>query len=177
MKKETLLISGGVAAVLTAGVLIWLYFKPTESVIRSFWDCLRVGYPVIDTFPRTCKTSEGQTLIEPVRTPAEFKITDLEEGASLEAQPGDKLTVHYIGQLTNGKIFDSSLDRGLAFSFNLGSGSVIKGWDLGLIGMKVGGIRRLEIPAELAYGNRSIGIIPPNSDLIFEVKLLEVRRQ
>ncbi len=103
----------------------------------------------------------------------ELKIIDQEVGQGREATKGAKVTVDYEGFLENGQKFDSSLDRGRPFSFVLGSGKVIKGWDQGLIGMKEGGKRTLEIPSELAYGSRAIGPIPPNSNLIFHISLIE----
>ena len=101
-------------------------------------------------------------------------MDDLTVGTGAEAVSGKKVTVNYVGTLENGKKFDSSYDRNEAFSFNLGAGEVIKGWDMGLLGMKVGGKRKLTIPASLGYGERGAGAdIPPNSTLIFEVELLK----
>lgn len=102
-------------------------------------------------------------------------ILELMVGHGAEAKPGNNLTVHYTGTLTNGQKFDSSLDRKVPFVFPLGAGQVIKGWDEGVAGMKVGGKRRLYIPSKLAYGERGAGgVIPPNADLIFEIELLKV---
>lgn len=107
--------------------------------------------------------------------PESLKIEDLQEGSGDEATAGKKVTVHYVGTLTDGTKFDSSRDRGKGFSFKLGAGEVIKGWDQGVAGMKVGGLRRLTIPHELAYGERGFpGAIPPRSTLVFEVELLQV---
>ncbi|WP_437517090.1 FKBP-type peptidyl-prolyl cis-trans isomerase [Sorangium sp. So ce1099] len=107
---------------------------------------------------------------------AELGIEDVKEGTGAEAKPGQTVTVHYVGTLTNGNKFDSSRDRGQGFSFNLGAGQVIKGWDQGVAGMKIGGIRKLTIPPELGYGARGFPpVIPPNSTLLFEVELLSVR--
>lgn len=101
---------------------------------------------------------------------------DIKEGTGTEAKTGQKVSVHYTGWLTNGKKFDSSVDRGQPFSFNLGANEVIKGWDAGVAGMKVGGKRQLRIPPELAYGDRGAGgVIPPNATLIFDVELLGVK--
>ena len=107
--------------------------------------------------------------------PQELKIEDLRLGTGAEAVNGKTVTVNYSGTLTSGTKFDSSYDRGTPFSFTLGAGEVIKGWDLGVAGMKVGGKRKLTIPSDLGYGSRGAGAdIPPNATLIFEVELLEV---
>jgi FKBP-type peptidyl-prolyl cis-trans isomerase len=104
-----------------------------------------------------------------------LKIEDLKVGAGAEAVAGKPVTVHYVGTLTTGAKFDSSRDRGEGFEFTLGAGDVIKGWDEGVAGMKVGGLRKLTIPPELGYGARGFPpVIPANSTLIFEVELLEV---
>ncbi len=104
-----------------------------------------------------------------------FKIKDIIVGNGAEAKSDDTVTVNYIGTLDDGKKFDSSYDRNEPFSFNLGAGDVIKGWDLGVAGMKVGGKRELTIPPELGYGaNGASTIIPPNATLHFTVELLNV---
>ena len=105
----------------------------------------------------------------------QLKIEDLTVGAGTEAVLGKKVTVNYLGTLTDGTKFDSSYDRGVPFSFNLGAGEVIKGWDQGVAGMKVGGKRKLTISPDLGYGVTGAGeIIPPNATLVFEVELLGV---
>lgn len=111
---------------------------------------------------------------EVVTTPSGLKYEILQEGSGDVAEPGETVKVHYTGWLTNGKKFDSSVDRGKPFSFPLGKGRVIKGWDEGVAGMKVGEKRKLTIPPQLAYGKRGAGngLIPPNSTLIFEVEFL-----
>ena len=102
-------------------------------------------------------------------------IVDEKIGTGEEATAGKKVTVNYAGTLTNGTKFDSSYDRNEPFIFNLGAGEVIKGWDQGVAGMKVGGKRKLTIPASLGYGETGAGgVIPPNATLIFEVELLKV---
>lgn len=115
--------------------------------------------------------------------PMELKKTDTKQGTGNEAVPGKPVVVHYTGWLYDpaapggkGAKFDSSLDRRSPFVFTLGSGQVIKGWDQGVAGMKVGGQRTLVIPSALAYGERgAAGVIPPNAVLVFDVELLEVR--
>lgn len=105
-----------------------------------------------------------------------LKYQELETGAGDKAEPGMKVMVHYSGWLENGSKFDSSLDRNEPFSFILGKGQVIRGWDEGVAGMLVGGKRRLSIPPQLGYGSRGAGgVIPPNATLIFEVELLAVQ--
>lgn len=103
-----------------------------------------------------------------------FKINDLTVGTGTVAQDGDVVTVNYIGTFDNGTKFDSSYDRHQPFSFTLGSSNVIKGWDLGVLGMKVGGKRELIIPPELGYGSSNYGPIPGNSTLHFVIELLSV---
>lgn len=104
-----------------------------------------------------------------------LKVEDLQLGTGDEAVAGKPVTVHYVGTLTDGSKFDSSRDRGKGFSFQLGAGQVIKGWDQGVSGMKVGGMRRLTIPADLAYGDRGFPpVIPPKATLVFEVELISV---
>ena len=111
-----------------------------------------------------------------VSTPSGLKYEDLETGTGATAQSGQKAKVHYTGWLTSGQKFDSSKDRNDPFEFTLGAGQVIKGWDEGVAGMKVGGRRKLTIPANLGYGARgAAGVIPPNAELIFEVELLGLR--
>ena len=107
---------------------------------------------------------------------ADLQIEDLQAGSGAEAVAGKTVDVHYTGWLTNGTKFDSSLDRGRPFSFPLGGGRVIQGWDRGVVGMKVGGRRKLTIPPELGYGAHGAGaIIPGGATLVFEVELLAVR--
>lgn len=104
-----------------------------------------------------------------------LKMEDLMLGTGVEAQSGDLAIVHYTGWLTDGEKFDSSHNRGKPFTFTVGAGRVIAGWDQGVVGMKAGGKRLLEIPGNLAYGSRGRpGRIPPNATLIFEIELLEV---
>ena len=110
-------------------------------------------------------------------TASGLKITELNLGDGAEAAAGQTVVVHYRGTLENGKQFDASYDRVTPFSFPLGAGRVIKGWDEGVVGMKVGGKRKLVIPPDLAYGSRGAGgVIPPNATLTFEVELLDVKK-
>ncbi len=128
----------------------------------------------------------GQTLITAFRntrtntivakTP-DITIEDTLIGGGDVATPGSRLTVNYVGRLADGTVFDSSLERNEPFQFVLGAGQVIKGWDEGIVGMRVGGKRTLTIPPELGYGPNDYGPIPGNSTLVFEVELLKVDQQ
>ena len=112
----------------------------------------------------------------PHETPSGLKYVDLAEGDGRQPKKGKTVVVHYTGWLEDGTKFDSSLDRGQPFSFRIGMGQVIRGWDEGVMSMRVGGKRKLIIPPKLGYGARGAGgVIPPNATLIFEVELLKVR--
>jgi len=112
----------------------------------------------------------------PVAEVTELKMEDIKVGTGAVAETGKSVTVHYTGWLTNGTKFDSSKDHGQPFTFHLGGGEVIKGWDQGVAGMQVGGVRKLTIPPNLGYGARGAGgVIPPNATLVFEVELLGVQ--
>lgn len=110
-----------------------------------------------------------------ITTESGLQYLDKEIGEGAEVKSGDTVSVHYTGWLDDGKIFDTSKQPGRGtFSFNVGAGMVIKGWDEGLVGMKIGGIRELTIPANLGYGSRGVGSIPANSTLHFDVELLKI---
>jgi len=110
-------------------------------------------------------------------TESGLRYEDIVVGAGPSPQSGQEVTVHYTGTLEDGTKFDSSLDRGEPFKFKIGVGQVIKGWDEGVMTMKVGGKRKLVIPPQLGYGRRGVGPIPPNATLVFEVELLDVQSQ
>ncbi len=105
----------------------------------------------------------------------DLKIEDITVGTGKEVKNGDTVVINYNGTLPDGTKFDSSYDRGTPFETQIGVGQVIKGWDLGVVGMKVGGKRKLTIPPALGYGDQAAGAIPPNSTLIFEVELVDVK--
>lgn len=110
-----------------------------------------------------------------ITTDSGLQYVDVVEGTGAMPQPGQRVTVHYTGTLENGTQFDSSRDRGRPFSFNIGVGQVIKGWDEGVMTMRVGGQRQLVIPPELGYGSRGAGgVIPPNAKLLFDVELISL---
>jgi peptidylprolyl isomerase len=124
----------------------------------------------------TTQTKNTMDLSKAITTPSGLKYIDVTEGEGVSPKTGQKVTVHYTGTLENGQKFDSSRDRSQPFSFQIGVGQVIQGWDEGVGTMKVGGRRTLIIPPDLGYGARGAGgVIPPNATLIFDVELLAVK--
>jgi peptidylprolyl isomerase len=131
--------------------------------------------------PEPSKSEPPKTETKPLdtskmtKTASGLMYEDVVIGKGETPKPGQEVAVHYTGTLTNGTKFDSSLDRGEPIRFPLGAGRVIKGWDEGIASMKVGGKRKLVIPPELGYGSQDMGDIPPNSTLLFDVELVEIK--
>ncbi len=122
------------------------------------------------TYPGEATTNEA------LSTKSGLQFIEIQEGTGVSPATGNKVTVHYTGYLMNGKKFDSSVDRNQPFTFVIGYGQVIKGWDEGVASMKVGGKRKLIIPSDLGYGKRGAGaVIPPDSELIFDVELINTK--
>jgi FKBP-type peptidyl-prolyl cis-trans isomerase len=138
---------------------------------------LALGSPVAFAADSAKPNTSAPTKVngKPTTTASGLKIYELKKGTGTVAKSGDQVKVHYTGWLTDGKKFDSSVDRGEPIAFKLGAGQVIKGWDEGVAGMKVGQKRQLQIPPELGYGERGAGgVIPPNATLVFDVELVSV---
>lgn len=150
------------------------------TLALSLNGCTKKEDKPAETATTSASTTEGNVATTPdtkvTGAPVtELKIEELKAGTGAEAKAGQQVSVHYTGWLTDGKKFDSSVDRGQPFKFQLGGGQVIQGWDKGVAGMKVGGKRKLTIPPAMGYGERGAGgVIPPNATLIFEVELLGV---
>ena len=156
-----------------------LFTRAPKAILLVLW----VGLGALSA---PALAAEGGKAVEPSKdaagaagkeivTPSGLKYVDQKAGSGAEARSGAVVEVHYTGWLTDGTKFDSSRDRNQPFRFKLGAGQVIKGWDEGVAGMKVGGKRKLTIPAELGYGRQGAGsTIPPGATLVFEVELLSV---
>lgn len=133
------------------------------------------GYWITHNQP-TAKTSQTQTNTQKtMQEQTQFQIIDEAIGTGEMVKSGDTVQVNYAGTLEDGTKFDSSYDRGTPFSFTVGAGQVIQGWEQGLIGMKVGGKRKLIIPYTMGYGEQGMGPIPPKATLIFEIELLKIQ--
>ncbi|HYF29388.1 MAG TPA: FKBP-type peptidyl-prolyl cis-trans isomerase [Candidatus Paceibacterota bacterium] len=158
-------IAVGLAVVIALG---FLYFGP--AVFTPF-------APAEPVALEQSATTTMQSFLDPNQPlPTELAMRDVVVGTGAEAAAGKQVTVNYIGMLPDGTVFDASDRHGRPFTFTLGAGEVIPGWDQGVAGMKVGGKRQLVIPPALAYGERGAGgVIPPNATLLFEVELVEVR--
>lgn len=130
---------------------------------------------IINQQPATNQASQGADMDKYTTTADGLKYLDETVGTGQEVKSQDTVTVNYLGTLENGTKFDSSYDRNAPFTTQIGVGQVIKGWDEGIVGMRVGGKRKLIIPADLGYGAQQAGSIPPNSTLIFEVELLSIK--
>ncbi len=150
----------------------------TVVVILAITLLALTGLAIAQTSPAAKPATTGPTKVtgEPTKTASGLEYWDIKVGAGATAQTGQHVKVDYTGWLTSGKKFDSSVGTGKPFDFMLGAGQVIKGWDEGVVGMKVGGKRQLRIPPELAYGSKGYpGAIPPNATLIFDVQLVDVK--
>jgi FKBP-type peptidyl-prolyl cis-trans isomerase len=135
------------------------------------------AFALVSGRAQTDNSSPTKVTGKPKSTFDGLQYWDITVGTGAAASSGKTVKVHYTGWLTNGKKFDSSVDRGQPFPFKVGAGQVIKGWDEGVAGMKVGGKRQLRIPPELGYGAQgAAGVIPPNATLIFDVELLDVSK-
>ncbi len=128
--------------------------------------------PIMNFFSRNSAANTTNTMNN-----TGFTAEDVVVGTGALAEPGDRVSAHYVGKLPNGQVFDSSVDRGQPIQFVLGSGQVIRGWDEGLVGMREGGKRILTISPEYGYGSQSVGPIPANSTLIFEIELVGLQKK
>ena len=176
-----------VLVIILAGVT-GIFFLSNQKTQDSGIGVVPTIYPT--NTPEPTQASSSAIINQPVQenqaTPAAnmgsitttadgLQIQDLVVGTGQEVKSGDTVTVNYLGTLTNGTKFDSSYDRNQPFTTQIGVGQVIKGWDEGIVGMKVGGKRKLTVPPSLGYGSQNLGSIPPNSTLIFEVELLGIK--
>src|SRR3989338_2407526 len=161
--------------IILVGLTVWFFIMKARNVSDNSTDLTRL-LAKEELSPTPAEEDTAAKSGEWLKLPSGLEIIDVSIGYGREAKEGDVVSAHYLGTLTNGKKFDSSYDRGQPFSFILGGGMVIKGWDLGLVGMKVGGKRKLRIPPDLAYGNRVVGdgLIPANSILLFDIELMAV---
>ncbi len=157
---------------------IFLYTVLMKTLDQKEWVAIIVAMFVVGFFfifgPGLLALFTHNTTTAMTTQAPEVQITDTLVGGGDAAVAGSRVTVHYVGQFTDGKVFDSSVARNEPFQFVLGAGQVIKGWDEGIVGMRVGGKRTLVIPPQLGYGPNDYGPIPGNSTLVFEVELLKV---
>src|SRR5262249_47292782 len=173
------------ASALVSGVVDVVLQRKVEGVVKCDGEDVSGRYRFNKVFVKRAGrwqcviwqvTKIGENMEGELETKSGLKFIDLVEGSGASPSPGQVVSVHYTGTLENGQKFDSSLDRGAPFEFKIGVGQVIRGWDEGVMTRKIGGKRKLIMPAELGYGARGAGgVIPPNATLIFEVELLDVK--
>ncbi len=164
-------VTGTGVAIGTAVVvaLAFLFFGP--SILRPF-----SAQPTTQPMTDQTATADAAQPAEQAPDPTTLQVNDTKVGTGAIAAAGDTITVNYVGALTDGTVFDASEKHGQPFSFTLGAGQVIQGWDQGIVGMKEGGERILVIPASMGYGAHATGPIPANSALIFKVDLVKVQK-
>lgn len=175
-----ILISVGVMLVCVVFLIVAQFNQPQEAIATPLQ--LTTEQPIATEQLAQLPVPMPDEQTEPASTPEATATTtdsglqyiDLVEGTGATPRPGQTVYVHYTGTLEDGTQFDSSRDRNRPFSFRLGAGQVIRGWDEGISTMRVGGRRQLTIPPELGYGSRGVGPIPPNSTLLFDVELLRI---
>lgn len=163
--------------VIVGGVIYTQMIKQSKPEVAENNVTVKEEQPITTNEATTTNSTTTMATSTPIAPLKDLQMKDEVVGTGAEAKKGDSVTVQYVGALTNGKIFDASKNHGDAgFTFTLGGGQVIKGWDMGVAGMKVGGKRILAIPAALGYGPQEMGngAIPANSDLLFEVELIKV---
>jgi FKBP-type peptidyl-prolyl cis-trans isomerase len=155
----------------------WLLITKKDSINDKDLSALTTVSPTASPSgsPSATATASAQPQGKVIKMDNGLQMQDVVVGTGAEAKSGMTVTVHYTGTFTDGTKFDSSVDRGQPFSFQLGAGQVIKGWDLGVAGMKVGGKRKLTIPYQLGYGEQGYGPIPAKATLLFDVELLAVK--
>ena len=154
--------------VVLLGITVFIFYRKADNVD----DASRIGLnPTVSVSPLPTPTPE---LDNTKQMENGLQIQDLKVGTGQEAKAEDTITVNYVGALENGTVFDASAKHGGPATFQIGVGQLIKGWDLGIPGMKIGGKRKLIVPPSLGYGSQNVGngLIPPNSTLVFEVELL-----
>jgi len=169
--RRTWLLVVMAIALLAAAALVGCQAQPEETPQAP-----TETQPPAEEVTPPAETGADEFPAEEAEEVTELKTKDIVEGTGAEAKPGDTVVVHYTGWLVDGTKFDSSRDSGAPFTFALGQGAVIKGWDEGVAGMKVGGKRVLVIPGDMAYGEAGAGAaIPPNATLVFVVELLAIQ--
>ena len=173
LSKKTWLIAPAAALLLGTGALLLAQDKPAADKPPAAAADKPADKPSEKPADKPAGGESGKT----TTTASGLKITMVQEAKNPGALAGDIVWVHYTGKLTSGKVFDSSVGKGKPFKFTLGQGEVIKGWDEGIVGMKIGEKRQLTIPPELGYGDRGAGAdIPPGATLMFDVEMIGIAR-